>query len=83
MFRLKVLLRTSEGLTFEGWVYTIDPVTHNWVLINNSGTSTPTMHIVMNAAVMSTDVTDETCPDSVRDAMNSCEEVTAKVRLHQ
>ena len=64
----QVLLQTSGGLRYEGWVYTIDPVTQTWVLMNPSNTpdsSQPVVHLVMNSAVTNTEVVDSDCPESI------------------
>lgn len=56
---------------YEGWVYTIDPVTHTWVLLNELGGTDPELHLVMNVAVTSKLVVDSHCPQSVLTLMET------------
>ncbi|XP_067943780.1 gem-associated protein 6-like [Watersipora subatra] len=60
----KVSLNTLEGLVYEGWVYTIDPVTHTWVLMNPDGEG-PELQLVMNRAVTKTQVVEDNSPENV------------------
>lgn len=72
---------TTEGLIFEGWVYTIDPVTHNWVLFQPAGSdTTPTIQLVMNAAVEKVQVVEDICPQALSDHMNN---YGAVVKVHE
>lgn len=65
----QVLLTTSEALVFEGWVYTIDPVTHNWVLFTGKSPGNFSIQLVMNSAVTTAKVLEDICPDNILDIM--------------
>lgn len=69
----RVILSTSEGVSYEGYVYTIDPVTHSWVLFscsNDEDTHKMNVVIVMNTSVTDVNVFDEECPSWVLDMMS-------------
>lgn len=65
----QVLLTTSEALVFEGWVYTIDPVTHSWVLFTGETRGNFSIQLVMNSAVTTAKVLEDICPDNILDVM--------------
>lgn len=71
----KVRITTHEGKSFEGWVYTIDPVTQNYILLtieeSDGDCRVTSATVVMSHAVLQKNVLVEDCNGKTRQCIDS------------
>lgn len=88
---IQVSLMTCDGSIYSGWVYTIDPVTQAWALLDFDDSCVEDMrshasaHLVMNASISKVDIVTHDCPVLVKEAMEkffSCPQVRKKADFY-